>query len=267
MADDFGNYRLHRPIASGSFSEVFLAERHGDTAAGMPRRAVVVKRLRRELARHPEHVELFREEARLAQSFFHENLVHAFDTGQSDGDHFIAMDLVPGPNLSQQTAAEPLGADAAVRLVVEIAQGLDHVHRAGFVHCDVSPSNILVGPERAQLTDFGVASAAGHKQRQVRGTFGYMSPEQARGESLDRRSDVFSLGIVLWELLSGAPLVHRKERYLTLAAVVEDAAPLLGDPALGPLESVVQRALAKDPAERHESCEALSAALRAARPA
>jgi serine/threonine-protein kinase len=93
-----------------------------------------------------------------------------------------------------------------------------------------------------------------------------MSPEQARGESLDRRSDVFSLGIVLWELLAGAPLFHRKERYLTLAAVVEDPAPLFGDPALGPLESVVQRALAKDPAERHESCEALSASLRAARP-
>jgi eukaryotic-like serine/threonine-protein kinase len=267
MAEEFGSYRLHRTIAAGSFSEVFLAERADDTAAGRPRVPLVIKRLHRELARMPEHVELFREEGRLAQRFDHPNLVHAFDAGQVGGDHYIAMELVRGPNLLQLRDLEWPTLPRVLAIVADVAAALDHVHQAGLVHCDVSPTNLLIGPERAQLTDFGVASAAGHPQRQVRGTFGYMSPEQARGESLDRRSDVFSLGVVLWELLKHEPLFHRKERYLTLAAVVEDPVPPLMDADLAALEPVVQRALAKDPADRFESCLALAAALREAAPA
>jgi eukaryotic-like serine/threonine-protein kinase len=265
MMEEFGDYRLHRTINVGSIGEVFLAERLEDTAVGRPREPIVIKRLHRELARLPEHVELFREEGRLAQHFSHPNLVKAFDAGDVGRDHYIAMELVRGPNLLQLRGLERPTVARVVDIVIDIATGLDQVHQAGRLHCDVSPSNILAGPERALLTDFGVATLAGHAQRgTVRGTFGYMSPEQARGEPLDRRSDVFSLGIVLWELLKHEPLFQRRERYLTLAAVVEDGVPPLGDAALAPLEPVVQRALAKDPAERFESCLALAGTLREA---
>jgi serine/threonine-protein kinase len=267
MAEDFGTYRLHRLIAAGSFSEVFLAEAYAETPpADGERRPLVIKRLHRELARLPEHVELFREEGRLAQQLEDRHLVHAFEAGQVGDHHYIAMELVQGPNLAQLLALERPPVARALAIVCEVASGLDHVHRSGLVHCDVGPSNILVGPERTQLTDFGVASAAGHPQRQVRGTFAYMSPEQARGERLDRRSDVFSLGAVLWELLKHAPLFQRRERYLTLAAVVEDPTPSIDDAGLAPLEPILQRALAKDPADRFESCLTMVAALREAMP-
>src|SRR5687768_2796572 len=133
MADELGPYRLHRTINVGSIGEVFLAERTGDTVAGQPREAVVVKRLHRELARLPEHVELFREEGRLAQHFSHPNLVKAFDAGATERDHYIAMELVRGPNLLQLRARERPSVAQVLAIVIDVATGLDHVHRDGLV--------------------------------------------------------------------------------------------------------------------------------------
>ena len=263
----FGSYGLEQTINVGSVGEVFLARRLDGADGGDVQ--VVVKRLHRELARRPAHVELFVEEGKMAQRFAHPNLVHAFDAGAVDRgrgerDHYIAMDLVRGPNLAQLAARGPVPAWAVRRIALDLCAGLGHMHAAGVVHCDVSPTNILIGPERTQVTDFGVTNPSGTAQPQVRGTIAYMSPEQARGEPIDGRSDVFSIGVVTWELLARRPLFLRAAPYLTLAAVVEDPVPAIeadGDPAAAALAAVLRRALERDVARRFASCEQMAAAL------
>jgi serine/threonine protein kinase len=257
----FGSYLLARPINVGSVGEVFLARR-AEPAEG----ELVIKRLHRELARRPAHVELFIEEGRTAQRFAHPNLVHAFDAGSvergGERDFYIAMDLVRGPNLAQLAGRGPVPQRAAHRVALDLCAALGHMHEAGVVHCDVSPTNILIGPERTQLTDFGVTNPAGQPQPQVRGTVAYMSPEQARGEPIDARSDIFSIGAVSWELLARRPLFLRAAPYLTLAAVVEDPVPPLPD-AHPELERLIRRALARSVDERWPSCSAFRDALAA----
>ena len=267
MAEPFGPYRLERTINVGSIGQVFLAGRasaEGDAAATNGAEPIVVKRLHRELARRPAHVQLFLEEGRVARRFRHPNLVHAFDAGAVGRDHYIAMDLVRGPNLAQLVERGPVSPRVAVRIAVDLCGALEHMHRSGVVHCDVSPTNILIGPDRAQLTDFGVTNPVGEPQPQVRGTVPYMSPEQARGEAVDGRSDVFAVAAIVWELLAGQPLFHRAQPYLSLAAVVEDPLPpedAAATPALAALAPALGRALAKLPAERTASCAELAAAL------
>jgi len=259
----FGSYELEQTINVGSVGEVFLA-RWSDPARATDR-AFVVKRLHRELARRPAHVELFIEEGRMAQRFAHPNLVHAFDAGSivrgGERDYFIAMDLVRGPNLAQLAERGPVPPRAVQRIAADLCAALGHMHADGVVHCDVSPTNILIGPERTQLTDFGVTNRSGQPQPQVRGTVAYMSPEQARGEPVDGRSDVFSIGVVSWELLARRPLFLRPAPYLTLAAVVEDPVPEIGDPAARALAAVLRRALERELDHRWSSCEEMAAAL------
>lgn len=262
MAEPFGPYLLERTINVGSIGEVFLARQVDQV--------VVVKRLHRELARRPAHVQLFLEEGRMARRLRHENLVRAFDAGSAvrdgaaDPDHYIAMELVRGPNLAQLVARGPIPPRAALRIAADLLSALEHMHRSGIVHCDVSPTNVLVGPDRTQLTDFGVTNPVGQAQPQVRGTVPYMSPEQARGLAVDGRSDVFAAGAIVWELFARRPLFLRAAPYLSLAAVVEDPLPdprQAGGPALAALAPILSRALAKDPAERFLSCAELAAAL------
>ncbi len=257
----FGSYALEQTINVGSVGEVFLA-RWLDPARAADR-PFVVKRLHRELARRPAHVELFIDEALTAQRFAHPNLVHAFDAGSiergGERDYFIAMDLVRGPNLAQLSERGPVPPRAVQRIAADLCAALGHMHAGGVVHCDVSPTNILIGPERTQLTDFGVTNRSGEPQPQVRGTIAYMSPEQARGEPVDGRSDVFSIGVVMWELLARQPLFLRPAPYLTVAAVVEDPVP----PLDSPLDEVVRRALDRDLKRRWPSCAELAEALAA----
>ncbi|HWM86948.1 MAG TPA: serine/threonine-protein kinase [Kofleriaceae bacterium] len=262
MAEPFGPYRLEQTINVGSIGQVFLARRtDGDGARS--EEPMVVKRLHRELARRPAHVQLFLEEGRMARRFRHQNLVHAFDAGTVERDHYIAMELVRGPNLAQLVERGPVSPRMALRIATDLCSGLEHMHRAGVVHCDVSPTNILIGRDRALLTDFGVTNPVGEPQPQVRGTIPYMSPEQARGMPVDGRSDLFAVATILWELLARRPLFARAAPYLSLAAVVEDPVPdspdFEGERRLA-LPTLV-RALAKDPAERMLSCADLAAAL------
>jgi serine/threonine protein kinase len=273
MAEPFGPYRLERTINVGSIGRVFLARRSaGERAADADGEPIVIKRLHRELAHRPAHVQLFEEEGRMARRFRHPNLVRAFDAGEVERpaqsaeapDHYIAMELVRGPNLAQLLERGPLSPRVALRIAADLCSGLQHMHAGGVVHCDVSPTNILIGPDRVQLTDFGVTNPVGEPQPQVRGTLPYMSPEQARGLPVDGRSDVFAVGAILWELLARRPLFLRGAPYLSLAAVVEDPAPDLvaaAGPALAALAAPLARALAKDPAERLLSCADLAAAL------
>jgi eukaryotic-like serine/threonine-protein kinase len=249
--ETFGPYTLVQTIGEGGLSSVYLAR--SETAG-----EVALKRLHREIGRRPGQAALFEEEGRLASRFTHQNLVHAFETGAIGPDHYIAMELVRGPNLAQMLETKQPTRRGAARVVRDVCAALEHVHEGGIVHCDVTRTNILVDPERAKLTDFGVATPMGEAQLAVRGTWAYMSPEQARGLQVDRRSDVFSVGVILWELLARKRLFRRPEPYLTLAAVVEEPTPLLDDRALN---VVVQKALAKDANERYQTCAALADAL------
>lgn len=279
MAEPFGPYWLVQAINVGSIGEVFLAHRtDGKPARRSWRRArrtarakgarepIVVKRLHRELARRPVHVQMFLEEGRMARQLVHDHLVHAFEAGTVERDHYIAMDLVRGPNLAQLAARGPVRTGAALAIAGDLLRGLAHMHEQGVVHCDVSPTNVLVGPSRTLLADFGVTNPVGEPQPQVRGTIPYMSPEQARGLPVDGRSDVFAVAVLLWELLARRPLFGRSAPHLSLAAVVEDPVPAPADvpgadPTLAALAPVLARALAKDPAERPLSCAELAAEL------
>jgi len=251
--EPFGTWRLEALIDSGGLGEVWRAERGGDTAA--------VKRLHTHLARIPEAVELFASEQRLATELpRHPGVVHAIEAGDVEGRPYLAMELAPGEDLRRLLAA-PGAALPRARALAIVAAACDaaaHLHAHGWIHGDLTPSNLIVDGDRIVLVDLGVARRAG-TGGPVRGSHAYMAPEQVRGEPWTPATDVFALGILLWELVAGARLFHRGQPWLSQAAVVEAGAPPLPDPAL---DAIAQAALAKDPARRLASAAELAARLR-----
>jgi serine/threonine-protein kinase len=246
----FGAYELRERIGFGGMGEVFLTSKPG----------VVVKRLLPHLAADPAFVSLFLEEARVAARLHHPNIVEIHELGEVDGAWFLAMEHVDGPDLRRLGS---VSAEQACRIAEQVAAGLDHAHKARdaqgrllrVVHRDISPHNILVAKDgTAKLIDFGVARAVGG------GKAAYMSPEQADGGDGDARSDQFSLGVVLWEMLSGRRLFDAGDEPATLerVATCEVPAPLK-------LEAPLMRALNKDPRRRFSDCRAFAEALRSAR--
>jgi serine/threonine-protein kinase len=218
----FGPYALLRRIARGGMAEVFLANHR--VADGVERR-VALKRILPHLAEDPEFLQMFEAEARLASQLAHPNIVHVYDFGAIDGYCFISMEHVLGVDCATLIRAgkrTPMPVAYAVRIAADICAGLDYAHRRtdnegrplGVVHRDVSPQNILVSFDGVvKLVDFGIAKAAHQLERTrpgiIKGKFSYMSPEQVEGRRLDARSDLFNVGIVLHELLSGVPLFDR----------------------------------------------------------
>ncbi len=220
---DLSRYRLLRRLGRGGMAEVFLARAEGP---GGFQKELVIKRILPQMAEQPEFVELFLNEARLAALLNHPNIVQLFELGRDASTYFIAMELVDGPNLRQLmkgavSARRPLPATAAARIAALACEGLAYAHELvsggvalGIVHRDVSPENILVSRSGSvKVVDFGIASAAtasgvarqrhGHGHGHGHGKLHYMAPEQLRGELADRRADVFALGVVLFELLTG----------------------------------------------------------------
>jgi serine/threonine protein kinase len=261
--------------------------------AGQPGGLVAVKRISREMARYPEVHQLLTEEGELAAQLRHGNVARVFDVGAVGGRPYIAMEYVPGADLAhlvERVQPGTLEPGCAVRVALDVCAALAHAHEPRVrddrawhvVHGDVTPTNVLVSTGGvAKLIDFSVAvlreAAAGRPGdvaagadrpgATVRGTYAYMSPEQARGEPIDPRTDVFALGVVLWELLSGRRLFRRQANYLTLAAVVEQPAPTLADididlgsvtPAL---DRILGRALAKRREDRYPAITELAAEL------
>ncbi|MDW8361613.1 MAG: protein kinase [Myxococcales bacterium] len=265
----FGPYELLERIAEGGTAEVWRARSRG--VAGFEK-SLVIKRVLPEYSAQPEYTELLVREAKIAARLSHPNIVQIFELGCIDRTHYIAMELVRGRDLGavmQRLGAVPQPGEAlplALRLWIaaEVARALDHAHRQkddegrplGIVHRDVSPQNVLLGDEgEVKVADFGIARAnqvglgRDEDPRVLRGKYAYMSPEQARGEPLDRRSDVFSLGVVLWELLTGRRLFRADDPAETLERVrsmpvprVEAVAPELPRP----VGDVVARALSRD---------------------
>ncbi len=254
----FGRYRLLRQIGAGGLGEVFLAETADED---IPKR-VAVKRLIPAMARHIKVVTQFEREAEIGQRLTHKNLVHVYDSGMANDHHYIAMEFCDGGALADRLKTQPPTTDQAIELVATVCDGLQALHDADFVHCDVCPANILLGQSATdiKLSDFGVATDLKTLQGQMRGTHAYMSPEQVKGYEICQRTDVFAAGVVAWELIARRRLFHRGPSFLTFAAVVDDEVPALDDREI---DTVVQRALHKDRDRRYASVAELADALRA----
>jgi eukaryotic-like serine/threonine-protein kinase len=254
-------YELTRRVASGGMGEVWAAR---DLVLG---REVAVKLLRREYADDAGFVERFRAEARHAASLTHPGIASVYDYGEIDGSAYLVMELVPGQPLSTiLTERGPLSAEEAVPLLQQAAHALQAAHTAGLVHRDVKPGNLLVTPDgQVKITDFGIARAGGQvaltRTGEVMGTAQYLAPEQAMGRAATAASDVYGLGVVAYEMVSGhRPFDADNPIAVAMSQVNDTPAPL---PATVPpaVASVVLQALAKDPDERPHSASDLADAL------
>jgi len=261
-----GRYRIIGRLGSGGMADVYEAE---DTQLG---RRVALKLLHRRFAEDAEFVERFRREASSAAGLNHPNIVQVFDRGEWDGTYYIAMELLEGRNLKQVVRDHgALDPALAVDIVLQILKAARFAHRRGVVHRDIKPHNVIVDAEgRAKVTDFGIARAGASDMTEtgsIMGTAQYLSPEQAQGQPVDARSDLYSIGIVLYELLTGAPPFEADSPVtIALKQVSEDPVPpRVRNPAVSaPLDAVVMRALRKDPAGRYQDADAFIAALETA---
>jgi tRNA A-37 threonylcarbamoyl transferase component Bud32 len=281
MTTPIGKYKLVRLIASGGMAEVYLARQAG--AAGFEK-LVCLKRILPHLARDKQFVEMFLNEARLAARLDHPNIVSIFDLGEANGNYFIAMEFIDGPSLRAaakraQERGERLPIPEIVKIISMAAGGLHHAHDLtdaegrplGLVHRDISPDNILVHRNgAAKVVDFGIAKAANSsaftRTGTLKGKVAYMPPEQLRGDPLDRRTDVFALGVVLYEMLAGKrPWPADSDVSLIGKIMTDDPAPLatLRPDAPAGLTPILDRALAKDREVRYPSCHDIQVELEA----
>jgi serine/threonine protein kinase/tetratricopeptide (TPR) repeat protein len=225
MAEQFGKYEILREIGAGGMANVFLVRSVG--AAGVEKH-LVIKRILPSFSSSPKFTAMFIDEARIAVTLNHPNIVQVYDFGRVDGHYYLAMELVDGMDLSSLLkSALASGRKPAFGLssyvILELLKGLDYAHRKrdadgeelGIVHRDVSPQNVLISSEGAvKLTDFGIARArvaAPEEEGVVKGKFSYMAPEQGRGDPVDARSDIYCAGILLWEFICGRPLLAVRE--------------------------------------------------------
>lgn len=243
MEERFGPWHLGRTLASGGLADVSVARRDGED------REIALKRLHSHQARDPDVASLFLAEAALTRDIEpHPRLVRGLDAGAESGRPWLALDLVDGVDVRRllESGGRPV-AKVAVAWLADAAAAVVHLHRHGWVHGDLNPSNLLVSRDgRVSLCDLGVARRSG-EDGPVRGTHAYMAPEQVRGERWTPAVDVFALGVMVWELLSGSRLFHRGPTYLTMAAVIAGEVPPLADAAA---DALARRALAPDPTQR-----------------
>jgi serine/threonine-protein kinase len=278
MGQVFGDYELLRHIATGGMAEIFLARRR----AGLDR-VVVIKRMLPELAVRPDFVEMFVDEARLTASLQHPHVVRVEELGQVDNTYFIAMELVDGPHLGalfahSLRARKPLPIHLCTWIVARAADGLDYAHTLNdpatgkplrLVHRDISPQNILVSKNgEVKVTDFGVAKATTQQTRTrtgiVKGKVSYMSPEQCLGDVIDHRTDVFALGVVLYELLTRRRLFRDKSDLLVMQRITNEDVPppsTINSQVDATLDDIVKKSLERDASRRYQSAADLSEAL------
>jgi serine/threonine protein kinase len=276
-----GRYSLHAEVAHGGMATVHVGRLAGPVGFS---RTVAIKRLHPHLARDPEFVAMFMDEARLAARIRHPNVVSIIDVVAEQGELLLVMDYIQGESVSRLLKAARLAGGRvepriAVKIMTEVLAGLHAAHEVrsergaplGIVHRDVSPQNMLVGVDGvAHLIDFGVAKAAGRiqttREGQLKGKLAYMAPEQIRGGTVDRRTDIYAAATVLWEILVGRRLFKGDEAGLMFAVLTENVpAPSKCAPDVGAkLDAVVMKALSRDPAERFATAIEMADALEAA---
>ncbi len=263
-----GNYQIVEELGRGGMAIVYRAYQPSLN------RDVAMKVLPPQLSFDQEFVERFQREAKAAAKLRHPNIVVIHDVGHEDGTYYIVMEYLQGRTLKQVIEQEgKLQPQRAARIVEQVAAALDYAHQQGFVHRDVKPANIFVGPDdHVTLTDFGIAKAASETQQLTRtgmlvGTPEYMSPEQAAGGRVDYRTDLYALGVVLYQMLAGRVPYRGTTPHATLHAVIYEPPPPPRqiNPNLQPgLESVILQAVAKRPEQRFQRGADLTAALKAA---
>ncbi len=273
----FGKYHLLEKIATGGMAEVYRARSYGMEGF---EKILVIKRVLDHLAKDEEFIQLFQYEALIAVELQHVNIVQVFEFEQVEGQFYIAMEYVHGLDLARLlTRARRMGpfpVPLALFIVCEVLKALEFAHSCtdshdrpmNIVHCDISPQNMLISyAGEVKITDFGISRAAMQAtgtHKVVRGKYAYMSPEQVEGRDLDGRSDLFSLGIVLWELLAGRRLFKARTREETLSRVRRAEVPSLRGfrPEISEdLEDIVFKALSRRREDRYETAADLLEAL------
>jgi eukaryotic-like serine/threonine-protein kinase len=278
-----GRYEIHALLGAGGMGEVYLAE---DTKLG---RKVALKILPSELAANQHHMRRFTQEAKAAAALNHPNIAHIYEIGESDNLHFIAMEFVDGQTLRECLKTGETDLKKILRYLQHVAGALAKAHAAGIVHRDLKPDNIMISREgHAKILDFGLAklieqpTSLGSPPESativtrplystpgaIMGTPSYMSPEQARGQAVDHRSDIFSFGSILYEAVTGQRPFDGLSTVETLHNIIHAPAPEVKGVSVGPpldLTRIVQRCLAKDRNERYQSMTDVGIELRALR--
>jgi len=259
-------YRLEKPLGRGGMAVVFQAR---DL---MLERTIAVKILRENFSRSPAFQERFRQEAKAAANLSHPNIVTIHDFGLDNGRLFIVMEHIPGQDLKEVINNYPRGIplEKATRLFVQACAGLGYAHRAGLIHCDIKPHNMLITPDnRLKVADFGIARALAsvnpdERVNAIWGSPAYFSPEQAAGEAPSPASDVYGLGVVLYEMLTGQ-LPFTASTPLELAHLhrfSEPPSPRELNPDISPaLEKIILKVLSKEPSARYRTADQLGRIL------
>ena len=269
----FGDYVLVQKIATGGMAEIFLARKCGP---GAFEKIVTMKTILAGRAENELYQRMFQNEAEIAARFNHPNVVQLYDVVQVGSTDAMVLEYMPGHTVAEVAAAAtakgaPLTRDMAVWIVAAACEGLHYVHtlrdwdgtELGIVHRDISPENLQITYDGVvKVFDFGIAHISLHEQDielqgAMAGKYAYMSPEQCRGDAVDARADVWSMGVVLWELTTGQRLFRRDDPIHIINAVMEDPIPRPGDSIVDYprfLERVVMKALDRDPTRRHASC-------------
>jgi predicted ATPase len=272
----FGSYEILQRLSAGGMGEVYRAK---DTRLD---REVAIKTLSLDRCSQPDALSRFEQEARSACALNHPNIVTIYELGHVNGTRYIAMELVDGETVRALLASGPIPFRKSVAIAAQIADGLAKAHEIGIIHRDLKPENLMIsGDGTAKVLDFGLAKLlkvdhAGSSDAPttitehgtVMGTVGYMSPEQATGEEVDFRSDQFSFGSVLYEMVTGFPAFQKKTHAETMAAILRDEPERLGARMLqapAPFIWIVERCLAKDPKQRYASTRDLARDLAAVR--
>ena len=275
----FGKYQLIKKLATGGMAEVWLARQTGIEGFS---KNVVVKRILPHLAEDAEFVDMFGNEARIAARFNHPNIAQVYEFGSANGTYFISMEFIHGEDLGRvmrkaYNAGGWIALPLAIRIVAACCEGLYYAHTRSdettgkalrVVHRDISPQNILISFDGSvKLVDFGIAKAADQasltKSGAIKGKFAYMAPEQAAGKPLDHRADIFAIGLVLYELITGQRPLKRESELGTLQAALECniQAPSQVAEVPAELDSVVMRALAKAADDRYQNARQFQLAL------